>query len=389
MIQPDEIHRKAENLYRDCLQAWLSGDESFFPRVIPARRTPDPENVGAAVESMRRLREGSKESLGFGYTVEWREVNSRKLGRNKLPARIFFETRGDYLRFVGKEKEFTAFTDAVTRLRAEFPELDAWIRCNVQRMLEIASELDGLLHVLRFFREHPRPNLFARELPIPVDTKFIERRQGLLREWLDAILPPHVVRAEEDHFERRYGLRYAEPHLYVRLLDPDLARKLGFPCLEFSLPLHTLGGLAARPAAVVIVENRVNLLTLPPQKLTLGLGALGKGVTLLRYIPWLSGLPVVYWGDLDVQGFEILSSIRACFPQTRSVLMDEGTLDRWRHLCTCGIAPGPPSLPHLTDPERAAYNRCRDENLRLEQERLPNDEVRAAIGRWSEALPSR
>jgi hypothetical protein len=72
MIQPDEIRRKADNLYRDCLKAWLEGDDTFFPRIIPANRTLDQGNVGAAVEAVRRLREGSKESLGFGYSVEWR-----------------------------------------------------------------------------------------------------------------------------------------------------------------------------------------------------------------------------------------------------------------------------------------------------------------------------
>src|SRR5262245_19877251 len=88
MIRPEDIRRKADNLYRGCLRAWLEGDESFFPRVVPARKEPDPDNLAAAVESIRRLREGSKQALGFGYTVEWQEVNSRKLGRNEFPARI-------------------------------------------------------------------------------------------------------------------------------------------------------------------------------------------------------------------------------------------------------------------------------------------------------------
>src|SRR5262245_14483114 len=308
MIQPEDIRRKADNLYRGCLQAWLEGDESFFPRVVPASKVPDPGNLAAAIEAVSRLREESKEVVGFGYAVEWREVNSRRLGRNKLPARILFETRDDYLRFIRKREGFAAFADAVTRLRGEFPALEAWIRCNVQKVIDIAPDLEGMLAVVRFFREHPRPNLFARELPVPVDTKFIERHERLLREWLDAVLPPHAVRADEDHFERRYGLRYAEPHLYVRLLDRRLERELGFPCGEFSLPLRTLAELPARPAAVFIVENKINLLTLPPLERTLGLGALGKGVTLLRYLPWLGGVPIAYWGDLDVQGFEILSS---------------------------------------------------------------------------------
>jgi hypothetical protein len=57
MIQPEDIRRKAENLYRSFLQTWLEGGEPFFPRVVPASKAPGPGNVAAAVESMRRLRE--------------------------------------------------------------------------------------------------------------------------------------------------------------------------------------------------------------------------------------------------------------------------------------------------------------------------------------------
>lgn len=382
MVDPDEIRRKAENLYRGCLRAWLEGDETFFPRVVPARKTPDPSDIAGAVESVRRLREGSKEALGFGYTVEWQEVRSRTLGRNTLPARILFETREDLLRFVGKSNEFAAFTGAVKRLRAELPEIEPWVLSNAPRLVESTAELDGLIGVVRFLREHPRPDLFPRELPVPVDTKFVERHRGVLREWLDLALPPHTVRADEEHFERRYGLRYAEQHIHVRLLDPELLPALGFPFPEFSLPLGALGRIPARPAAVLVVENRVNLLTLPPVRLTLGLGALGRGVTVLRDLQWLGTVPVGYWGDLDVQGFEILSSLRAILPDAQSLLMDEGTLDQWHGLCTPGNAPGPESLPHLTDRERAAYARCRRENLRLEQERLPQAAVAAAVAAW-------
>lgn len=122
MIRQEDIRRKAENLYRCYLAAWLAGDESFFPRIIPARRTPDPDNLAAAIESRRRLRDGSKEVLGFGYTVEWREVNSRKLGRNKFPARILFETREDFLRFIGNWPwPLNPYRQAIARRRTRWP----------------------------------------------------------------------------------------------------------------------------------------------------------------------------------------------------------------------------------------------------------------------------
>lgn len=383
MIQPEDIRRKAENLYPEYLRAWLDGDGDFFPRLIPSRRTPDTNDLGAAIQSVRKLREGSKEVVGVGYTVEWREINSRKFGRNQFPVRILFETAEDFLRFIGKQREFNVFADATSRLRAAFPSLEKWLRSNVWGLIEVAPDLDGLLCVLQFFHDNPRPNRFARELPLPVDTKFIERHQRLLRGWFDAVLPSHTIRADEEHFERRYGLRYPEPHLLVRLLDPALAQELGWPCAELSLPLHTLGEMPVRADLAIIVENKVNLLTLPCFPRGIGLGGLGHGAVLLRYLMWLSHMPIVYWGDLDTEGFEILSSIRAVFPQAQSLLMGLDALDRWRHLAVSGTGRKPDIPPHLTETEQSAYLRCRDENVRLEQERLPHNGVLEEVNRLS------
>lgn len=375
MIQPEDIRRKAENLYPDYLRAWLDGDDTFFPRVIPSRKTLDANNLALAIQAVRRLREGSKEVTGFGYTVEWREVNSRKFGRNRFPARILFETPNDLLRFIGKHHEFAIFSDAVIRLRAAFPVLESWVRHNVWTLIEAAPDLDGLLSVVQFFRNHPRPNRFARELPLPVDTKFIKRHEGILRGWFDVALPPDTIRADEEHFERRYGLRYAEPHLLVRLLDPVLGRELGWPCPELSIPLHALGAMDVRADLAIIVENKINLLTLPPFPHAIGLGGLGGSVVLLRYLSWLNNMPIVYWGDLDTEGFEILSSLRALFPHVRSLLMDLKTIDRLKHLAVPGSGRTPGIPPHLTEVEQLAYVYCRDGNVRLEQERIPQSDV--------------
>jgi hypothetical protein len=387
MIQPEDIRRKAERLYPDFLRTWIEGKPAFFPRIIPARRTPELEDLAGTIESIRRLREGSKEILGTGYTVQWQEINSRKFGRNKFPARIVFDTPDDFLRFLGKQREFQALVDAVTMLRSRCPDLEPWIQANFRTLVDVAGDLQGLLEVLDYFRVHPKPNLFARELPLAVDTKFIERHQRILREWFDLVLPRYAIRADEEHFERRYGLRYAEPHLYLRMLDPDLGRELGIPYPEFSLPLHTLGALVVRPAVVFIVENKVNLLTLPAVRRAIGLGALGNAVTQLRYLPWLRDVPIVYWGDLDIEGFGILSSLRSCFPQTESMLMDADTLERWRPLATPGTARTLEVPPLLTGPEQAGYLCCRDHNLRLEQERIPQHEVLRVLGRFQGECP--
>lgn len=378
MIQPEEIRRKAENLYPKVLRAWLSGDATFFPRVIPAKTVPDCELV-EAINSVRELRTASKEHQGYGYTIEWREINSRRYGRNHFPHRIVFDTRDDYLRYIGRQREFAQFAAAVEEIRRRYPALEGWIGANTGTLITIEPGLAQLLEVLDAFSSRPRPGCFVRELPISSDSKFIERHQPLLRQWLDRVLPAHTIRADEVHFERRYGLRYAEPHLFVRFLDAAIQQEVGFPCDVVSVPLHTMGRWHLDRVNVLIVENKVNLLTLTSVDRAIGLGAMGRAVSLLRYLPWLAKGAITYWGDLDVEGLAILSDLRALFPQAQSLFMDFQSVDAWRHLAVEGNQQSPDVPANLTPEEKEAFLMCREHNIRIEQERIPQAAVREVI----------
>jgi hypothetical protein len=320
----------------------------------------DQEN---AIESIQLLKAEAKDVRGYGYAIDWREINSRKHGRNLFPAKIVFETENDFLRYIGKQREFSSFISAVEQTRARYPVLQTWIRSHRKLLIDSSAEVDGLLQVVDYLSAHPRPGLFARELPLAVDTKF---------EWLDLILPPHTIRADEDHFYRRYGLRYADPHLLVRFLDDEIQDVSGSPWSECSVPLHTLAARPIQATRVVIVENKVNLLTLPRLKGAIGLGGLGDGVTDLRYVDWLANSELWYWGDLDVEGLLILSRLRVLFPHVQSLLMDDLTLHAWRErLAILGTGRAYDQPSNLTPFEQAAYSLCVAGNLRIEQERFP------------------
>jgi hypothetical protein len=374
VISPEELRTKAENLYREFLRAWLTGD-SFFPRTIPVNRQLDATDHAGAIAAITALREGSKEVRGFGYSIEWREKRSRAFGRNPFPERIFFETQDDLLRFITKRSEFSAFSTAVDRLRSEFPELNGWISSHRQLLVDVEPDLDGLLHVLRYFRANPRPGLFARELPLPVDTKFVERQEHVLRDWFDLVLPPNSIRSDEIHFCRRFGLRYPELHAFIRFLDSDLQHEVNCPWPELSLPLSVLATFPISNAKAVIVENKVNLLTLRLCPRTIGLGALGRAVSELRAVPWLATVPIYYWGDLDVEGFQILSALRAEFPHTKSMLMDAAAVRRYQSIAGSGTGNSWSRPAHLTSDEASAFDICSEGNLRIEQERIPLDDV--------------
>ena len=201
------------------------------------------------------------------------------------------------------------------------------------------------------------------------------------------IAAPYAIRAGEGHFGRRYGLKFAEQHWLVRLLDPGLQAESGFPCCEFSIPLATLAKFRFKDVNVFIVENKVNLLTLPPMRNTLALGGVGHAATELRQVEWLRNVPITYWGDIDVEGLKILSAWRMIFPQTQSLLMDDDSLGRFGrpHRSCPETASAIP--PHLSDSEQQGLRRAAaTEGRWLEQERIPQCEVVAAIARRSQHL---
>lgn len=378
MIQPDEIRRKSENLYPKFLSAWLAG-ESYFPHNVPCTKELDA-NLATASQSVQRLRAESKEIRGFGYSIEWEQRNSRAYGRNEFPRRVFFESEQDFLRLVGKEREFSVFADAVNRVRSRFPVLDAWVRSHPKEMNDCATEIDGLLHVVDYLVAHPRPGVFARELPLNVDTKFIERNERILQSWLDLVLPPHEIRADEEHFHRRFGFRYSDSHLLIRFLDPQIQQESGCPWSECCVPLHAIASQPIVADRILIVENKVNLLTLPPLPRTLALGGVGNSVTDLRYANWLPSVEIWYWGDIDVDGFTILSRLRTMFTNVRSLFMDLQTVAEWRKsIATAGNGRGGQTPVNLTSNEAAAFQQCAKENLRIEQERFPHIYVCATL----------
>ena len=85
---------------------------------------------------------------------------------------------------------------------------------------------------------------------------------------------------------------------------------------------------------------------------------------------------MTYWGDLDTEGFTILSAFRGLGYPARSVLMDEATLVRYRRFAIEDTAtPNRGDLPHLTQTEHDTWQGLLNDRwgrrLRLEQERIP------------------
>jgi len=378
MITPEEIRQKAERAYPRILSAWAAGDvNSLFPMRIPANLSLVADDLPATITAVDRLRAKSKAQCCSGYSIQWKQTRSRDIGNNLVPDQIAIESLDDLLSLCGKQKHFAATCRAAERLREQLPGLAGWIVDHIREIAEIAESLNGLIQVARFFLDNPWPDCYSRQISVATDTKFVERHQSVLRQWLDALLPSSAIQPGETKFTLRFGLRDGQPHTTIRTLDPELQAELGLPFDELSLPLWHLATLSVRRATVVIVENRLNLLTLTPMIRGIAIRGEGRAVTRLARLAWLADNYALYWGDIDVEGFQILSTLRSIFPHVRSILMTDAVLRDYSQLVVEGSGTVCSEPPNLTDEERATFRECLSQNKRLEQERLPQSYVDA------------
>lgn len=371
MITPDEIRKKADRLYTPFLQSLLLG-EHFFPLDLPCGKIPY-DDYQELKEAVQQLLKGSKEQAGCGYQVELIQRNNRKYGMQSLPSRIVFETETDYLKFIQKEQEVADFQYAVARIRKELPDLNIWLNQNPKKVVKQLGNWENLFRVCVYFQNNPKPNLYIRELPINVHTKFIEQNQGILKELLSAILPDDAIEREENDFEKRFGLRYAEPSVTIRVLDKNLQVKYGISTSEMSILISDLKSRSLQGYRFIVTENLMNFRTLPDLSNSFAIWGMGFNVAILKDVEWLTDCQIIYWGDLDAQGFEILSLLRSYFPQTISVMMDRETFDKFQEFAVLGTVSKIANLSYLTSEEHDLFSDLSKQTIRLEQEKIRKD----------------
>ncbi len=367
MITPEEIKQKAARHYLSFLQAWLRG-EPFAPLVFPVGKLPTEYAKLRII--VQHLQACARETRGYGYRLESRVRRMRSLSEQTLPVRVVIETPQDFLRLIEKEEEFSRFQQDVALIREQAPQLEDWMQSSPRKIIEQHGDWPGLLAICGYFLEHPRPGLYIRELPVNVHTKFVEQHMGVLRELLEQVLAPSHIVQDALSFQQRFGLREAEPLIHIRFLDEQLSRRHGFPLNELCTPCAQLSRLDLRGQRCIITENKMTFLTLPPLPDTFAILGGGFKVSGLALLPWLQECSIVYWGDLDAQGFQILAQLRAIFPHVVSLMMDEETLNRYRHFCVEGTPCTVRQLPCLTPEEQTLFSYLAEQNIRLEQEHI-------------------
>ena len=373
MITPEEILKKANRKYISYLQS-LINDDVFFPLIIPGNKVPSKSTSNYSNE-IKNLYLDSKEKKGYGYEIIYTEKRKKGLGLQSLPTQFIFNDESDYLKYLGRENEISRFNKFCDSTFAKFPELKHVIFNKPAILLNNLNKWEDLLKVCTYFKQNPKPNLYIRELPITIHTKFIENNKGVLRELLDVILDPKTINNVKQ-FETRFGLKYAEPMIRFKILDDKISNALFSGIDDMALPLSLFQKLNLKVSRVVILENKVSLynaLTIPNKDSTIAIFGQGYSVSNLKEIDWFKNAQIIYWGDFDAHGFDILSQIRGYYKKNvQSILMDKQTFNKYYEGAKGKTLPKE-NLPNLTTEEQELYKLIKLNNWRLEQEKIPRD----------------
>lgn len=219
----------------------------------------------------------------------------------------------------------------------------------------------------------------ARQVPV----------EGLHSKWLNT--SQHLV-AELAGLGGAAGLGLVEPRrarVDFTYLDPDY--------LAIGARRHdsaTVGDtvtLPYEPHVVLVSENKDTVLTFPPVPGGIAVEGNGKGGRTIAALRWVREAPlVVYWGDMDADGLEILNQFRVAGLNVISLLMDLNAYHRYKRFGvnidahSRPLGPRPPrELHNPTTGERDLYQALCSPSWsgprRIEQERIPLEHAAEAL----------
>ncbi len=392
---PTDLQAQVHKLWdRGLLLASVAGGESVFPRRL-ALKGPDSRALGERFSEVRDWIAGLGANEGL-YRIEWRSVNHRVLGANRIPSAIWIDTLEQALGLIGKHRAAERFAGMVERTRETRAELIPWLAKRPLRALALAEEWPQLLAIVDWLSKHPRPEVYLRQVDLPgVHTKLIEGHRGVLAEFFDLVLPEEAIDATHTGafgFCRRYGFLDKPARVRFRMLDPTVRLLPMASDQDITLTQAAFSSLAPPVTTVFITENEINFLAFPNVRDSMVIFGAGYGFANLIAAHWLQEKNILYWGDIDTHGFAILNQLRGFFPHTVSFLMDRETLLAHRQFWGSEPQPQTGDLLRLTTEEQALYDQLRQHtwgvSVRLEQEKIGFRYLAAALQKLrSDGLP--
>jgi hypothetical protein len=369
------------------LKGHARGDE-WEPIVLPVKG-PNADELLHRFEEVRKWVAAFEAGIDRSFQIEYRTLGGRHVGANRIPARVRVADFAALCSLLGTNEEARVLEQLMGSTRARLAPLTEWAAAHPLVLLEHSDVWDRVLATLEWIAVHDSSAIYVRQLDVEgVDTKFVERHQKLLSELLPLVLAPERVDPSQVEFARRFGFLGKPLYTRFRILDSSLSP---FPAgiTEISLRTDELAGVDVGAATVFVVENEVTYLALPPVPRAVAVFGGGFASAGLATVPWLRDREIVYWGDIDTYGFDILSRLRSYLSQVQSILMDRETLLFHRAHWSIETSPTRRPLAHLSDAEQHLYQDLISDvygiGVRLEQERVRFSKVEEALLRWSRA----
>ncbi len=365
----EDVRRRMSGKWHEC----LSGVEAVFPHAFSLGR-PTAEDLrgdysGVLALTMRWQQWARDQCVELAYETRVAAGGTRQA----VPTHVVVESadRAAAIAGVGWQDRLTRGRYRLRLLAERYPDLPE--PTLLVRRVDSYSEVDFalLLTVAEWYLEDPERarNLTPRQVPIP----------GLHAKWLQS----HLAAVKALTGVTDLGLLADHPRrIHFTYLDPTHRAAGGR--VHDSATVGDAFVPAYMPEVVVISENKDTAIHFPALDKGISVEGVGKGGKTLAAFPWIREAPVVvYWGDIDKDGYEILHGYRVDFDrQIESILMDPATYESFERFGTNldvrgrELLPGEPRhVSCLTGDERTVYLRLLDAQCpghrRVEQERLP------------------
>ena len=364
-----EARGRAQKKVESEQRAWAAfgGDDAVLEIVLHA--PTEREALADQPAAIGWVREWCAiDDSGVSSPLVWGGRQWASVGAQSVPERCVLRGADAIAAFAGVavSRNWRTLRDRAAAVRAQFlgratsaAALGAAIVAH-GRTLQLLPEKDFtiLMLVVEWLVGHPASGWRIRQLPIRgIDTKWLEQHLAVV-ETLHSAVSGHPS----------LGLLAAPTLVRLRFLDPAL--RPGGLC-DVTAPVDELAALVVSPRVIFIFENLETVLAMPAIAGALVVHGSGYAVPRLARIPWIRSARIVYWGDLDSDGFAILHALRLGCPNVTSVLMDEHTLMAYRDLWVPEPKPASGTYSTLTPGENGTLQRIRAEgNVRLEQERI-------------------
>lgn len=320
-----------------------------------------PPTAAKAAASIDATREFIRQWEGrddVEYAIRnWSPVG---LGKTEVPVRLNLVTIEQLVVFAQVEHEWSELQQRFSTLSGFTAEV---VAKHVSLWRSLSSEdLSKAVLVVEWFLENPNSGLLKRAVAV----------EGVHTKWLEA--HPQLVQtllADKRGETGKADLGLSEAEVRVRLRFHSADAPAGLTDIE--VPLSSLCELQ-EPQIIVMVENLDSFLALPTWPgVTIAWGAGYRAVDIVR-ASYFSNGRLLYWSDLDLDGFKILDGVRSHIPHTESVLMNPETVSRWRYLGVADRKFNSESFDNLHDFESDALDLLiTGGELRIEQERIRLD----------------